>query len=183
MENEKKSPGCLGYVIGGMSFIPLIGVLFGIVAIIWGASIKHTKLIIVGAAGIAFTFILYASLGYFGFVQEGGVYDELRGELAKSNLTGVVQAIEFYKVQNGNYPESLQVLEASLPENSMVFVRDATQVSMSEPEYLYYELINENQYHIRARGRDGILNTSDDVLPSPIENIGLVVEHSVAAGL
>mgnify|MGYP001051324413 CR=1 FL=1 len=115
IKQPKDSAGCLGYVIGGMSFIPLIGVLFGIIAIVWGFKAKYPKLKYVGSAGILFTVILYGSLGYFGFVQEDGVYDELRGTMAKSQLTTAVQAIEFYKVQNGNYPESLQVLQESLP--------------------------------------------------------------------
>ena len=185
MENKQennKEVGCLGYVIGGMSFIPLIGVLFGIIAIVWGFAIKHTKLKIVGACGIAFTVILYSALGYFGFVQEGGVYDDLRGELTKAQLTSAIQAIELYKVQNGQYPESLEVLQKSLPENSMVFLQDAAQVNTEEKLY-YYTVINESSYHIRSYGRDGVLNTSDDILPSPIKNVGLVADYKVASGL
>ncbi|XOV77366.1 MAG: type II secretion system protein GspG [Aestuariibacter sp.] len=185
MENKQESakePGCLGYTIGGLSFIPLIGVLFGIIAIIWGFTIKHTKLKIVGVCGIAFTIILYSVVGYFGFVQEGGVYDDLRGELTKTQLTSAVQAIEFYKVQNGQYPESLELLQKSLPENSMVFLHDAAQVN-AEGKLYYYKLIDESSYHIRSYGRDGIINTSDDILPSPIENVGLVADYHVTSGL
>jgi len=180
---ETKPAGCLGFVIGGMSFIPLIGVFFGIIAIIWGFSIKNTKLKIVGFAGILFTIIVYSSLGYFGFVQKGGVYDELRANLAKTTLTGAVQAIEFYKTQNGHFPESLEILQQSLPENSMVFLHDPASVDGSETKYLYYFLINENQYHIRSYGRDGIINTNDDILPDPIDNIGLVIDYSVLSNL
>ncbi|KAB0300125.1 hypothetical protein F2Z80_23755 [Vibrio fortis] len=185
MESKKENrneAGCLGYVIGGMSFIPLIGVLFGIIAIVWGFAIKHTKLKIVGACGIAFTVIIYGSLGYLGFVQEDGVYDELRGELTKTQLTSAVQAIEFYRVQNGQYPESLEVLQQSWPENSMVFLHDAAQVTLESNLY-YYKLIDENSYHIRSYGRDGVLNTSDDILPLPIANVGLVADYQVANGL
>lgn len=183
VEQQKDSAGCLAYVIGGMSFIPLIGVLFGIIAIVWGFKAKHSKLKYVGLAGILFTVILYGSLGYFGFVQEDGVYDELRASMAKTQLTSAVQAIEFYKVQNGNYPESLEVLQDSLPENSMVFLNDATQVNMDEMKLYYYKVINENSYHIRSYGRDGLINTADDILPDPIENIGLVSDYQVKSGL
>lgn len=172
----------MAYVIGGLSFIPLIGLLFGLIAIIWGFAIKHTKLKIVGTCGIAFTIILYGALGYFGFVQEGGVYDDLRHKMAKAQLTNLVQAIEFYKVQNGHYPDSLEVLQKSLPENSMVFLYDATQVS-AEGRLYYYKVIDEKSYHIRAYGRDGALNTADDVLPTPISNVGLVADYQVASGL
>lgn len=180
---SRESTGCLGYVIGGMSFIPLVGVLFGVIAIIWGFKVKSSKLKYLGSAGILFTVVLYSSLGYFGFVQENGVYDELRATMAKTQLTSAVQAIEFYKVQNGEYPDSLETLQKSLPENSMVFLYDSTQVNMDEAKLYYYKLINENSYHIRAYGRDGLINTEDDILPSAIENVGLVADYQVIRGL
>lgn len=183
VEPSRESTGCLGYVIGGMSFIPLIGVLFGIIAIIWGFKIKSAKLKYVGSAGILFTVFLYGSLGYFGFVQEDGVYDELRATMTKTQLTSAVQAIEFYKVQNGEYPGTLETLQNSLPENSMVFLHDSAQVNMDEAKLYYYKLINENSYHIRSYGRDGLINTEDDILPAAIENVGLVADYQVVSGL
>lgn len=182
-EQPKESTGCLGYVVGGMSFIPLIGILFGIIAIIWGFIAKNSKLKYVGAAGILFTVLLYGSLGYMGLVQEDGVYDELRTTMAKTQLTSAVQAIEFYKVQNGAYPETLEILQKSLSENSMVFLNDATQVNMDEVKLYYYKVIDDNSYHIRSYGRDGVINTEDDILPTPIENIGLVTDYQVVRGL
>lgn len=175
---ESNSPGCLAFVIGGLSFIPLIGIIFGTASIIWGFSVKNTKLKIVGSLGIAFTVILYSSLGYFGLVQEDGVYDELRQEMANTQLNSVIQAIEFYKIQNAVYPDSLKTLQESLPENSMVFLSDPTQINAEEGAYYFYDLISEQQYHIRALGRDGVLNTDDDVLPTPMENIGLTVDYT-----
>lgn len=177
------SSGCLGYIVGGMSFIPLIGVFFGIIAIIWGFKAKNSKLKYVGSAGILFTVILYGSLGYFGFVQENGVYDNLRATMAKTQLTGAVQAIEFYKIQNGEYPDSLVTLQKSLPVNSMVSLHDSAQVNMDEMKLYYYKLINNNSYHIRSYGRDGLINTKDDILPSPIENVGLISDYQVVSGL
>jgi hypothetical protein len=182
MDDTKKvneSAGCLAYVVGGMSFIPLIGVIFGLVAIIWGFKIKHLKLKIVGFSGILFTVVIYGALGYFGFVQKGGVYDDLRVNLAQSQMTTVVQALELYKVQNGQYPESLKILEDSLSENSFVFLYDPTLMSLAGKQFFYYKIISENQYHVRALGRDGELNTEDDVFPSPIDNVGLVVNYDV----
>ncbi|WP_054963617.1 hypothetical protein [Vibrio bivalvicida] len=185
MENteKQKGPGCLGFVIGGMSFIPLIGVVFGIVAIIWGFNAKNTKLKLVGLCGISFTFILYGTLAYMGFVQKGGVYDDLRSELVKVQLTSAVQAIELYKVQNGVYPASLEVLQNSLPQGSLVSLNDAAQVSISEEKLYYYIVIDENHYHIRSYGRDGVINTLDDILPTPIENVGLITDYQVENGL
>lgn len=179
IESSGKPLGCLAYTIGGMSFIPLIGVLFGIITIVWGFVAKNTKLKLVGLAGILLTVVLYGTIGYMGFVQEDGVYDELRVTMAKTQLTSAVQAIELYNVQNGEYPDSLQTLQKSLPENSVVFLFDSAQVSLDEMKYYYYKVINDHSYHIRSYGRDGIINTQDDVLPSTIENIGLDVNYQI----
>jgi len=74
-----------------------------------------------GGAGILVTLALYGSLFYFGFVKRGGMYDDLRTQLAQCNLDSVVQAAEVYRLQHGDYPELLKVLQESVPKNSIVF--------------------------------------------------------------
>jgi len=89
--------GTFPYVIGGMSFIPLIGVLFGLVAIVWGLVTKKQggkRLAAIGAGGIGFSFVLYGALFYFGFAQRGGVYDDLRVKLAQTSINSLVPSIE-----------------------------------------------------------------------------------------
>jgi hypothetical protein len=57
---SEKGVGVEGFLVAGWSFIPTIGVLFGIYAIVWGLS-SHKKggkaLAAVGAAGIAFNIL------------------------------------------------------------------------------------------------------------------------------
>jgi len=191
MNEEQEKLGVFPYVIGGVSFIPGIGILFGIIAIVWGLVTKKLggkKLAIIGACGISFSVILFCSLFYFGFVQKGGVYDDLRAQLSKSTITSLVQAIEFYKTQNGHYPESLDVLSKSLPENSMVFVFDPTHVQTGgEPRYYHYELKDESHYYLLGVGPDEKPYTSDDVLPdieAKIDNgIGLLIHTDSKNGL
>jgi len=68
MSDEQEKLGAFPYVIGGVSFIPGIGIIFGIIAIIWGLVTKKLggkKLAIIGACGISFSIILYVSLSYF----------------------------------------------------------------------------------------------------------------------
>ncbi|WP_219624217.1 hypothetical protein, partial [Vibrio parahaemolyticus] len=98
-------------------------------------------------------------------------------------LTSAVQAIELYKVQNGVYPTSLEVLQNSLPQGSLVSLNDAAQVSVTGDTLYYYVVIDENHYHIRSYGRDGVINTLDDILPTPIENVGLIADYQVENGL
>ncbi len=191
MSEEKEKLGTFPFVVAGVSFIPGVGIMFGIIAIIWGLVTKKLggkKLAIIGASGIGFSIILYGSLFYFGFVQKGGVYDELRTELSKNTITSLVQTIEFYKIQNGKYPKSLELLKNSLPENTMVFVHDPTDVQMGkEPQYYHYELKDENHYYLLGIGSDKKPYTNDDVLPNVEINknsgIGLLIHKNSKNGL
>lgn len=177
--------GGFPYVIAGMSFIPLLGVIFGIIAIVWGLLTKKNggkRIVAIGAAGIGFTIILYGALFYFGFMQRGGVYDDLRTKLAKTTINSLVQSIEFYKVQNGSYPESLRTLQESLPKDSLVSVFDPTDFKVGEhPRYFYYERIGDDHYYLRGLGPDGLPFTPDDIVPQvssmPNSKAGLLLER------
>lgn len=181
--NEKL--GGFPYVIGGLSFIPLLGIPFGIAALIWGITTKKIggkKLALLGGAGILVTLALYDSLFYFGFAKRGGMYDELRTQLARNSINTLVQAVEFYKVQHGNYPESLKALQESLPKDSMVFVNDPTDVKFGgKPRYFFYERVGTDHYYLRGVGPDGLPFTSDHILPqvqlTPGSKLGLLIER------
>ena len=180
---EKLGTGA--YVIGGMSFIPLIGVVFGIAAIAIGLSTGKPggkRLAAIGAAGIACTIVLYGSLFYFGFVQRGGIYDHLRDELAQTEINSLVQSIEFYKVQNGKYPDSLEALRQSLPKDSFVQVFDPSDMRMSgRSRYFFYQRVGDDHYYLRGVGADGTPFTADDVVPQiPVtqgSKLGLLIER------
>lgn len=184
MNEQQEKLGTFPFVIGGMSFVPFIGILFGLISIVWGLITKKAggkKLILVGGGGILFTVIQYSALFYFGFAQRGGVYDDLRVKLSESTITSLVQAIEFYKIQNGRYPVSLAELQKSLPDNSTVFVFDPTDVKIGgEPRYYHYEHFDNEHYYLLGVGPDGQPFTADDILPS-IElgaqsKVGLVIK-------
>ncbi len=153
---------------------------------IWGLTTKKIggkKLALLGGAGILVTLALYGSLFYFGFAKRGGIYDELRTRLAQNSLNTLVQAVEFYKVQHGSYPESLKALQESLPKDSLVFVNDPTDVKVSgKPRYFYYERVGTDHYYLRGVGPDGLPFTSDDILPqvqlTPGSKLGLLIERA-----
>jgi hypothetical protein len=135
----------------------------------------------IGLGGILFTIAMYGALFYFGFMQRGGVYDELRAEMSKSNLTSLVQSIEFYKVQNGRYPEDLQTLQKSLPRNSLVFIQDPSKIAsigQGESPFYYYEVtLSGERYYLLGTGPDNTPFTSDDIVPSVNGgNIGLLID-------
>lgn len=179
---EKQKLGCAPYAIGGASFIPLLGVPLGLVAIVWGLlKLKHGgwKVAILGAMGISFTLALYGTLFYQGFVKRGGMFDDLRGQMAGQMLVSVVKEIEFYKIQNGEYPQGLKDVESKGKPQGLVSIYDPSQMRFgdTEPTFFYYELVNGGtNYHLFSVGADRKPFTKDDVHPgldeSQIKSIG-----------
>jgi len=186
MNDERPKLGAFPYVIGGLSYIPLIGIVFGVVAIICGLVTKKSggrRLAAIGAGGIAFTIIVYGALFYVGFAQRGGFYDGLRSKLAASMLTLLVNDVEAYKLQTGRYPDSLETLQPSLPKNSPVTVFDPTDVQAgAKSRYFYYEIVDASHYYLLSVGPDGQPFTQDDILPNvevkPGSKLGLVTKKA-----
>ena len=177
--------GAFPYVLGGLSFIPAIGVVFGVSAITWGLVTKKRggKLVAcIGFAGVACTVLLYAALFYFGFMQRGGVYDDLRLKMARSTIDSVVPVIEMYKLQSGHYPDSMEALKESLPKDSPVMLFDPSTMRLGQaPGYFFYQRAGEDHYYLRGLGPDGLPFTADDIVPQiPVatgSRIGLLTER------
>jgi hypothetical protein len=167
-QQSGQKPGCAAYAIAGASFIPLVGVLFGIIAIVWGLFRRAWSLVLLGVAGILFTVAIYSALFYFAFHQRGGVYDKLRAQLAVTMLNNAVKDIEYYKLQNGHYPASLAELDKK-KTNTFPDIYDPVKM-VAKPggdPYFYYELDpSGNYYFLRSAGLDGIPFTADDIVPS-----------------
>jgi hypothetical protein len=173
--------GAAPYVVAGLSFIPLVGVIFGLAAIVWSLVTRKAgrlKLGLIGGGGILFTIALYGGLFFFGFVERGGIYDHLRARLAQGQLYSVVQAVEFYKLQYGQYPDTLRQLQATIPQGSFVFIYDPSYFSFSGSRLFYYRRIDEDHYVLRGVGPDGVPFTDDDIVPMiptvPNSRIGLL---------
>jgi hypothetical protein len=180
-DSEKKL-GAFPFVVAGLSFIPLVGLIFGAVAIVWGLLTRKAggkKLALVGGLGVGFTVLIYGSLFYFGYAQRGGMYDFLRQKLAQSSLNSLVQSVEFYKLEFGRYPVSLVELKESLPKDSFVSVFDPSDVR-SGKRYFYYAVVDENHYYLRGLGADGVAFAKDNIVPEiaqgPHSSLGLLVD-------
>ncbi len=169
------------YVVAGLSFVPLLGVAFGLAAIIWGLLSSRPggrTVATMGAAGIAFTVALYGALFYLGFAQRGGLYDDLRAKLAQSNLDASVREIEFYRLSNGNYPDSLEDVKTSAGHSvaAAELLDPRVMHGQMMPRLFYYKKIDADHYYLRAVGDDGRPFSPGSLGPeiSPSAKLGLV---------
>ncbi len=168
---EKSGLAIASFILGLVSFIPLVGILLGALAIIIGfislSKIKKYKLegrsfaitgIILGICGALFTVILYGVLFFLLFNSEYGTssFNEQRILATKEMILENKGQLELYKKNNGHYPQNLSVLENS--ENYLIWPTD----HFLEP--FYYSVSPEGQsYVIKSSGPDKILGTLDDV--------------------
>jgi hypothetical protein len=148
------------YLLGLLGFIPLVGAFVGLGLIFFGIFEYRSKLLTgIGLAGILFTVLLYSSL----FAYQGSP-DTKKAfvPVAHDQLNSLVKNIEFYKIQYGNYPDSLQQLEKDDP---MIFITDPIQ-AFDQPENPYYRYQRSGEgYYLSSIGVDGEAGTPDDIFP------------------
>ena len=185
MTDSQQRLGAAQYVIAGFSFFPLLGVPFGITAILWGLLTRKKGgqlLATLGALGILVTVVLYGGLYYKGFVEHGGIADDLKKRLASQTLNTLVPAIELYRLQHGSYPSSLEELQKAAGQNNAIFVADPFQLGpLPNQNLFYYQRTGANHYYLRSVGPDGIPFTTDDIVPdilNPAGNLGLLVDKT-----
>lgn len=114
--------------------------------------------IILGIIGILFTILLYGSLFYFGFVAEGGPFQESKIMVSRQILTQNAGALELYKQKYSQYPESL---EEATNAGYTIFKSD----HFLKP--FYYKVSPDGQsYEMKSVGPDKEFGTSDDIFPN-----------------
>ncbi len=170
-QDQRSGFAIASLILGLVSFFPLMGVLLGIGAIIFGiialGKVRKDKVkgklmavfgIVLGFLGIAFTFVIYGSLFYFGFVAKNGPFAELKVEASQQILTQNAGQLELYKKSHGKYPISLSEMSK---DKYSIFPVD----HFLKP--FYYKASSDGQsYELRSLGPDGKLNTPDDILPN-----------------
>ncbi len=179
---EKKKHGVGAFILAGISFIPLIGIFIGIICIVIAVVGKKSNSKLLGGlgfAGILFSVVLYGSLFYKAFNNEE--FSKGFEVHAISAMTSLVRHVEYYKLQQGAYPESMDSLRSNLKEGEMVFSYDmSAPMNMSSPQRdFYFEVINDGaNYLLFGIGQDATPFTQDDIFPiiDPIKdkNIGWV---------
>lgn len=149
------------YLLGLLCLIPLVGAMVGLGLLLYGIFRYRDKwLIAIGAFGIVFTIVIYSSL--FAFMMRSDVTADGFKSIAQTQLNQLVEEIEFYRLQHGNYPDSLHQL---LKTDGFAPIHDVLQGSrMLKSVYFNYEKIGD-KYTLFSSGKDGIPHTADDFYP------------------
>ena len=153
---DKKDLNLSDYIIAFLSFIPLLGLLFGIISIIFGFTKKSNLLKILGILGILFTIILYSGLFYFGFKTESSY--ENWNVFTKNNLNKTFIFIEYYKTQNQTYPDSLNYLKE--------YDEFSSFIDLPKGNEFFYQKVSDSTYYFFGIGKDEKPFTEDDLYPS-----------------
>lgn len=149
------------YLLGLLCLIPLVGAFVGLGLLLYGLiKYKDKWLAIIGAAGILFTVIVYGSLFYA--IRHASIFKKGFAEISQMQLNSLPKNIEFYKMQYGQYPDSLQQL---LEDDKSAPITDAIQLNQQRKNLYYnYHRIG-TKYILFSSGQDGIPHTQDDLLP------------------
>lgn len=173
----------LPYAIGGLSFAPFIGFIFGSVAVIWGLALWKTtgkRLVVVGLVGMIFSFVLQAGLYRFGFIGRDGIPAPARDPLAQGALNALVPQIEAYKAKHGRYPKTLVALTKATGADGQVLIYDPTFAPTSgQPRRIFHyrRMKSGKGYYLLGVGPDGKPYTADDLLPErPSNPTGLKIK-------
>lgn len=151
------------YNRGWFGVIPFIGAFVGLHLLLLGVfKYRDKKLAVIGTAGILFTFLVYGSMYYYFNYSEQ--YRKDYAVFAQPYMNRLVQSIEFFKLQKGTYPDSLEQLNAA---DKMVVIDDP--ILFGKPvinkQKFYYKKMGE-KYTLFSSGVDRIPYTNDDIFPS-----------------
>lgn len=171
------------YYWGLVGFLPNFGVIAGAILLYKGVyTYKNKKLITIGIADILFTIIFW--IGFTYQMNHGSWFNDVNAKLAQTEVNSIVKDIEFFKMKNGNYPDSLVQVEKN---GQSIFINDpflqATDNKMKGD--FHYKRIR-NKYTLFSVGADRSPNTVDDIYPTvtlgDTLKFGLIKQDSIMSG-
>jgi hypothetical protein len=149
------------YLVGLICLAPILSAYAGLAILLFGIfKYKDKWFSLIGVAGIVWTVVFIETIPYaskhISFIRNGYV------SLSQIELNTLVKNIEFYKLQHGEYPDSLKQL-----------LRDDTSASIVDPIRFNQDNQNEefnyqksgDKYTLYSSGEDGIPHTKDDLYP------------------
>jgi hypothetical protein len=141
---------------GLLGFVPNIGFIAGIILTIKGLRNNSKSLIGIGVADMLFTICFWVMFMRLAPISEGF------SKVSQMQLNSLVKDIEFYKLQHGQYPDSLPQL---VQENQLAPIVDPIQTNLNRKNINYQYQKTGSRYNLFSLGVDGIAHTRDDLVP------------------
>lgn len=148
---------------GFLGLLPNFGVIAGLVLLYQGiVRLKSRLLIMIGLADILFTIVFWVAMRHWVF--NGPVFTRLDKQMSQGMLNTVFKSVEFYKLQHGHYPDSLQQVEDI---KGYVWITDPLSHKGTSPQggNFYYQKTGD-RYWLFSVGEDGQPFTADDMYPA-----------------
>lgn len=155
------------YLLGLLCLLPLIGAFVGIALILYGIfKYKDKLLVTIGSVGVIITLVVYSFLFYN--LRYGKNTARSFAKISQKELNSLAKSIEFYKLQRGVYPDSLQQISKM---DETVIIEDPLLTRKMDDKIntdFHYQKIGE-RYTLFSVGIDGIPNTADDIYPTILD--------------
>jgi hypothetical protein len=165
------------YKKGLICLIPIVGAVFGVMFIADGfGKYSDKRFVLIGLGGIVFNACIALSIFYY--FDLGAKFNAGFVPLSQSQLNSVMREVEFFKLKNGVYPDSLEQLKIDAFNTSIYDpLKEGGEVNKNQ-EYNYKKV--GNHYYLFSSGLDGIANTKDDFYPQVAKSdrgkFGLIIK-------
>ncbi len=166
------------YKWGWLGLIPNVGLVAGVILLFRGVfKFNDRKLILIGIGDILFTIVFWTTVIFFS--ENSTSFIQLHNEVTQKNLNSLVKYIEFYKIQHGVYPDSLQQLDKGEDEFMMIYESAKGITKGNKPRLFNYQKVGQ-RYRLSSDGTDEIPDTKDDIYPrlqnADTTKIGLIIK-------
>jgi hypothetical protein len=157
------------YVLAGMAFIPLLGILLGAIGLTWGLVSSRPRALragIIAGAGAMLNLVGLIVLSIFIARGDEDLYASARETATRRDLLTLVREIEEYHEENDEYPPSLTALQTRPAVFRTINIYDQTAGVLTPRVYSYERSRDGSNYDLFSRGVDGEPGTPDDIRPA-----------------
>jgi len=163
---KPRKPSWPLFLLAGLSLIPGFGFFIGSVAAGWGLVSSRPKALIaaaVGAGGAMLNLVGFLVLG--SSIGNNPAMLEARLEITRQYLVEVVDALETYRREQGQYPPSLLAMQQKFGLRRPVSIFDPSAGLLGFKPFHYTLAPDGKTYDLFAVGPDGEPGTADDMRP------------------
>lgn len=164
---EKKKQTPIPFIVlGGLSFIPMVGFVIGLLSVIisFFSFRKFKVLFILGISGMVFTMAIIGWLYFVGMIPGTRKYAENWVPMDRYFLKQIQKDLVLYRNKHGDYPKQLQDLHSQDP---YLTLKDplTTWIKNYKGDSLFYYKTTADSFQLFSVGLDGKPYTKDDIFP------------------